>query len=395
MSKLSFSVKFLLVESRSKGTTAPIFCRITVNRKKAEFTTNHLVPINKWSSDSQRVKGDPEITAKLNSIFNDIIKLRDEILYDGEIPTAKLLKERFLRKDETELNLFEYFEECTDQIEFLRDCSKSTWKKYSTVKRHLHKFLKKENKLHVTFEKFDLAMINRLQDFMKIELELSVNTTTKYLKILKTIYNRAKQYGLTNAQPFNAFKFKHQEVNRAYLSDDEVLAIEGVELDNDSLERVRDAFLFSVYTGLRFSDVKSISPNAVVKDFNDEEWLEIDSIVKTGRQHRVPLLDKSLEIISKYSGEAEMTNKLIPMRSNQKVNTYLKVICDLAGIEKNVTFHTARHTFATTITLNKDVPIEIVSEMLGHKNIATTRIYAKITNQHMSRHARRLNEIFN
>jgi site-specific recombinase XerD len=196
---------------------------------------------------------------------------------------------------------------------------------------------------------------------------------------------------LTDTNPFSSFKFKYERTNREFLTKDELDRIIDLELDNESLDRVRDLFLFACYSGLRFTDVSGLTHKSIVKDSQGNEWIQV-IMDKTNDFHRIPLLDKAKEIIERHKDEAEMTGKILPVRSNQKVNAYLKVIADMCNIDKHLTYHMARHTFATTITLSNDVPIEVVSEMLGHKNIRTTQEYAKIQNQYMLGYADDLNK---
>lgn len=392
MSKLSFTVKFYALKNRSKNGLLPLYCRININRKKAEFALRELVDPKKWNEEAQTIKGDPELTAKLNTTYNQLKAIRDDIIDEGRTPTSKEVKAIFLNQDQASTRLLDYLDEYIKQVENLTEFSKSTWKKYNTVKRHLETFLISKNMHEVSIKGLKPEHIRQFELYLKAEAGLSVNTATKYLKLLKTVYNRAIERGYAKTNPMSNFKFKHERTQRTFLSNEELKRLENTALPNESLDRVRNIFLFSCYSGLRFSDVQKLTPKSIVQDKNGNDWIEINTIQKTGDSHRIPLLDKAKEILDLYKDESEITGMLLPVRSNQKVNAYLKVIADLCNIDENLTFHVARHTFATTVTLSNDVPIEIVSKMLGHKDIQTTQIYAKITNQYMLEHADKLNE---
>lgn len=392
MSKLSYSVKFYALESRPKNGKLPLYCRININRKKAEFALREFVDPKKWNPEAETVKGDPEMTARLHSIYNELKGIRDNILDDGRTPTSKEIKDIFLNQDEGSTSLLEYVAQYIDQIELLPHISVSTSKKYKTIHRHLKDFLKSRGFMNVSVKGFKPEHVKEFEFYLNTTANLSVNTSTKYLKLLKTVFNRAMEFGKANNNPMEHIKFKHERTNRTFLTNDELKRIESVELPNQSLDRVRNLFLFSCFTGLRFTDVDNLTPKSIIKDQNGNNWIEIQNIQKTGDAHRMPLFDKANEIIQLYKDEAEITGKLLPLRSNQKVNAYLKVIADMCGIDKNLTFHVARHTFATTVTLSNHVPVEIVSQMLGHKDIKTTQIYAKITNQYMQEYADKLNK---
>jgi integrase len=391
MNKLSLSIKFYLLKNREKSGMLPLYCRININRKKSEFSMNEWVDPRKWSEEGQTVKGSPELSAKIKAVYLELKGIRDQIIEGGRMPTSKEVKDKFLRKDELSSDLIEYLNSYIDQMVEIGDRSNSTLKKYTTVIKHLTEFLEFKKLSNVTLKGFTAINAREFELYLRTTTKLSNNTAVKYLKTIKTIFNRAIEFGLLNKNPLDNFKFKYETTNREFLTQDELNSIIELEVDNDSLKRVKDLFLFSCYSGLRFADVSRLELKSIVKDSSDNEWIQLE-MEKTKDFHRIPLLDKAKEILERHKIEAEITGKLLPVRSNQKVNTYLKVIADLCGIDKHLTYHMARHTFATTVTLSNDIPVEIVSKMLGHKNLATTKIYAKITNQYMQGYADKLNK---
>ncbi len=185
-------------------------------------------------------------------------------------------------------------------------------------------------------------------------------------------------------QRFDLGRF--DKVERGFLSEKELAAIEAKEISIDRISWVRDLFVFSCYTGLAYIDVMRLTPMSVAIGIDGEFWI-ITSRKKTSTAVKVPLLPKALEIIDKYKGDVRALAKgtLFPFISNQKLNACLKEVGDLCSIKKNMTFHLARHTFATTITLTNGVPIESVSKMLGHSKITTTQVYAKVVESKLSK----------
>lgn len=165
------------------------------------------------------------------------------------------------------------------------------------------------------------------------------------------------------------------------------------EISIARLSEVRDVFLFCCYTGFAYSDIYNFEYNAITKGMDGEYWLSTER-QKTGVKESVPLLPVAMGIITKYRGHPYCisANRLLPVNSNQRYNAYLKEIADICGIEKKITSHIARHTFATTVTLANGVPIETVSSMLGHSSIRTTQVYAKVIEKKVSEDMQNLKE---
>ncbi|MFN8353199.1 MAG: site-specific integrase [Spirosomataceae bacterium] len=192
--------------------------------------------------------------------------------------------------------------------------------------------------------------------------------------------------------PYQNFTFKFTKTQRDFLTEDEFEKLQNHSLgDNLSLQKVRDIYMFSVYTGLRFGDAINLKTENIINEKDGGKWIQIIQ-EKTKEPFRVPMLNHAIHIMRKYESESKITGYVLARISHQKLNSYLKVIAAMVGISKNLTHHTARHTFATTIALNNEVPMEIVSRMLGHTNIRTTQIYAKITTQYLKEHTDKLNK---
>ena len=212
------------------------------------------------------------------------------------------------------------------------------------------------------------------------------------MQFFKRIILIARNNGILVGDPFANYKIRLEKVDRGYLTEDEIKIILKKKMVSERLEQVRDVFIFSCFSGLAYVDVANLKEDNIRKSFDGNLWI-ITKRQKTNTDVNVPLLDIPKMILEKYKGKLP-DGKVLPIISNQKLNAYLKEIADVCGIKKNLTFHLARHTFATTTTLAKGVPIETVSKMLGHTNIETTQIYARITNNKISNDMQGLDKKF-
>jgi site-specific recombinase XerD len=214
---------------------------------------------------------------------------------------------------------------------------------------------------------------------------LSNNGVMKHLERLRKMINLALQMEWIDKNPFLAYRLKFEKVDRDYLTKQELAKIEAKDFEMPRLELVKDLFIFSCYTGLSYIDVSNLKQENIVTGIDEEKWI-VTSRQKTNTVVKMPILPKALAVLEKYADHPKSLadRTLIPTFSNQKLNSYLKEIADLCGIKKHLTFHTARHTFATTVTLSNGVPIESVSKMLGHTKLATTQIYARVLETKLS-----------
>ncbi len=387
MDKLSFTTKFFADDNNI------IYLRITVNRKKAEISTKRTIIPKKWDPKSQKAKGDPELNSYLLHIQNEVTRIHSKLINDDKEVTAKLIKDIYLGRDEKSVSLISYLEDHIREIAQLTTQYKpTTIKRYETIQRHLEEFLATVNNENVKLNNVDLKLLSHFDHFLKTKKKISTNTAAKYLTLLKGVFLKALRQETITKNPFANFVFKTTEVTKEFLTQDELTKLESKKIDNDSVNKVRDTFLFSAYTGLRFSDAYDLKASDVKKERDGQYWLTIKKIIKTGKPLRVPLLNKALKIIDKHKKYAEITGRLLPIISNQKTNAYLKILADFVGIDKKLTHHCARHTFATTVTLSNKVPLEVVSNLLGHSNLKSTQIYAKITDQYLKTMTNSLNK---
>jgi integrase len=207
----------------------------------------------------------------------------------------------------------------------------------------------------------------------------------KYITCVKKMAIRALRNGWLQRDPFLGFNMALREVEREALTEEELHAMETKTFPAERLTQVRDIFLFSCFTGLAYADLQKLRRSEISTGIDGGKWI-FTRRQKTDSSSRIPVLPMALDILQKYSDhpQCQIQDKVLPILSNQKMNAYLKEIADCCGISKSLTFHIARHTFATTITLSNGVPIETVSKMLGHRNLKTTQHYAKILDKKVS-----------
>ena len=265
-----------------------------------------------------------------------------------------------------------------------------TLKNYYTTEKYLKRFLKIERKTgDIYLKHLNYAFIIDFENFLRRNVAqlhsrpLTNNGVMKHLERLKKLLNLAQKLEWIERDPFVKFSLKFVRTDRPYLSQNEVDMILNFDFKKKNLNRTRDVFIFSCYTGLSYIDVKNLKKDHIVKGIDGNNWI-FTVRQKTDQIVRIPLLNTAEWIIDKYKEEMESKENLLPVYSNQKLNDNLKEIAAALHINKNLTFHCARHTFATTITLSNGVPIETVSKLLGHTKLSTTQIYAKVLENRIS-----------
>jgi site-specific recombinase XerD len=399
----TFSTTFIIRTSKLKEGLAPIYCRITVDSKRAEISIKRNVKPSDWSNTG-KVKGNSETARQINAYIKQveakIFESYRELLAKNQLPTAEAIRNAYLGinnnlKGMTLNNLIEYHNtEQKDTLEW------GTLKNYLTTQKYITMFLKEVMKTSDVFlsqlsYKFltDFEMFLRKHQPTDHHKPCGNNTVMKHIERLRKMINLAVRNEWLEKDPFIKFQKKLTKSNREFLNNEELHAIENKEFKIARLQQVKDLFVFSCYTGLAYIDVMQLTSENVTRGIDGEFWL-FTSRQKTDSSVSIPLLPKALEIIEKYKENPAVINKgaLLPIISNQRLNSYLKEIADLCGINKNLTFHLARHTFATTVTLTNGVPMETVSKLLGHNSIRTTQIYAKVVETKVSNDMKALKE---
>lgn len=382
--KSTFRVLFYLKKgSEKKNGEVMIMARITIDGKLCQFSTKQSILPNNWSVASGKAKG--KDAGKINALLDDIRSALNTIYHEMQrrdnYVTAEKVKNEFLGHTEKHETILSLFQKHNDNMKQLVGISRTiaTYRKYEVTRRHLADFIHdKYNLSDIPIKEITPMFITDFELYLRTACKCGYNTAAKFLLFLKSIIIVARNNGILTKDPFANYKIQMKKVDRGYLTEDEIKIILKKKMVSERLEHVRDLFIFSCFTGLAYSDVANLREENIRKSFDGKLWI-MTKRQKTNTDVNVPLLDIPKMILKKYKGKLP-NGKILPVISNQKLNAYLKEIADICGIKKNLTFHLARHTFATTTTLAKGVPIETVSKMLGHTNIETTQIYARITN---------------
>mgnify|MGYP003676510415 CR=1 FL=1 len=386
---LLFYLKKSKIDAQGK---CPIYLRITIDGKRTEISTKRTIEIKKWNTQANKAIGRTEdireVNAYLDSLITKVYQSQRDLIQDDKEVTTETLKNKFLGIEDKERTLITIFNNHNNQVEKLvgKDYSKATLTRYKTVCRHLQEFMKYQYKISdISIKRIDHQFITDFDFYLKSQRNCSHNSALKYIKNLKKIILIALANNWLRIDPFLGYKVKFKNIERQFLSEEEIQTMLEKELHTNRLEQVRDIFIFCCFTGLAYSDVKKLSKDNLVFGIDGDKWIETKR-TKTDTRSNIPLLPTALEIIKKYENHPEAVTKdvLLPVLSNQKSNAYLKEIADLCGITKNLTTHLARHTFATTVTLSNGVSMESVSKMLGHKSLRTTQHYAKILDRKVS-----------
>lgn len=389
----TFNLLFFIKKNkiRTNG-TAPIYLRITVDGKAAEIVAKRYIDPKKWDNKSQKAVGNSQ-EAKTQSSY---LKTLEQQVYDfhylmlkeEDFVTAESLKSKLLGTDVSTRMLIPIFQDHNDRIETLvgKDFAPGTLERYKTSLKHTQEFLYwKYKNSDIDITKIDHAFVMDYDFWLRSVRKCANNTAVKYIKNFKKIMRLCMANGWLSKDPFLGYRAKIKEVERPYLTKEEIQSVYDKEFASNRLSQVLDIFLFSCYTGLAYVDVVKLSKSHINIGIDGDKWI-FTNRQKTGTATRVPLLPLAQELILKYEDHPECVNLnvLFTVLSNQKMNSYLKEIANVCGINKELTFHIARHTFATTVTLSNGVPIESVSKMLGHKNLKTTQHYAKILDRKVS-----------
>ena len=383
MEKHCTMVYFSLRESKqNKKGLSPIEVSISTNGKRIYFSTGKYARSTDWNKEKQLVKGKSEeaqlVNSYLTQLRNKIYQKEIELLQMGYLITAELLKEAVADKVEAlnEKSLFEFFEEHNREQEKLvgNGVSKATyWISVYTV-RLLKKFVQQKYKREDLYlRELNLNFIQSFHTFLRIDKGMAQNSSTKHLKLLKKIVNLAVANSYMTTNPFITYKIEREPVEIDFLDEEELRKIINFDTPLPRLERAKDMFLFGCFTGLSYIDIKTLAPEHFEKDNIGRIWIK-KRRVKTGVLSRIPLLPIAKLILDKYKGG----EKLLPIQDPADINKYLKDIAILCDIKKRITFHTSRHTFASTVTLANNISLEVVSKMLGHTNTRMTNHYAKL-----------------
>ena len=383
---MNFKVSFYLRSNyENKEGKSPVMLRIFLGGEMTNFgTTKIFVKKSLWSNATSRLRGRTtealSVNAALDAISTTLYGIYRKYENDESL-SLDLIRTVYFGKNREFTSFLPVFDKFLEDIKQRvgKTIGADSLQKYSVLRRHFAEFLMyKYSRKDIGLNEFTPAVVQDFHLYMSTVAGCAYNTSVKKVKTLKTITIYAQKRGFLLHDPFVNHHFHMEPVDRGFLTDEEILRVANKDLGIQRLELVRDIFIFSCFTGLAYIDVSNLTPDHIVT-MDDKQWI-MTKRQKTSVETNVLLLDIPRAIIAKYSHKTYRDGKLFPILTNQKTNSYLKEIADLCGIKKKLTFHLARHTFAT-MSLSKGVPIESVSKMLGHTNIRTTQIYARITNK--------------
>jgi len=385
---------------------SPIYLRITINGKTSDMSVHRDILYNMWDIKTGMAKPESKQLKSLNNfLFSIQTSIYEHYKYLRETNkelTPQLLKNAYLGiedENEKKITLVGLFKEHNEELEKLIgiDYSKSTVTKYKSTLKHItHYLLLEYHQDDINIEDVNNKFVKGFEFYLKTKKACSHNTVMKYITIFKKIVKIAMANDWLKKDPFVNFKITTKKTERPFLTEEELNILINKTFSVERLEIVRDTFLFSCFTGLAHSDLKKLTENDIQIGSDGKLWVMINR-TKTDSSSHIPVLPVTEALINKYRfhPHCQIKKVLLPVLSNQKMNAYLKEIADICGIDKKLTTHIARHTFATTVTLNNDVPIETVSKMLGHSSIKMTKIYAKLLDKKVGRDMEHLHDKFN
>ncbi len=389
--KQTFTIIFFTRKSRSIPNLLSIYVRITIRSERAEISLQRSIETKEWDNGKGRAKGTSEkariLNAYLDQVYVKLLQCHKELLEEDKIVSSMALKQRFFGEDDvskTLVDLIAYHNETMTHI-----LKKGTTKNYYTTEKYVSSYLRtklKTNDVHLKHLNYrfiaDFEQYLRKSSDKRKQLALGNNGVMKHLERFKKLVNLAVKLEWIAKNPFDQFQLKFNKFDRVFLTERELKLIEDTTFMHNRLEQVKDFFIFSCYTGLSYIDLKELTPDHITRGIDNNYWIYTRR-EKTDELVKIPILPKAWEILQKYRNN-HYSDKLLPLFSNQKINVYLKEIATGCGIRKNITFHVARHTFATTVMLTNGVPIETVSKLLGHTKLSTTQIYARVVESKIS-----------
>ncbi|MFD0762762.1 site-specific integrase [Lutibacter aestuarii] len=390
----TFSILIWINASRAKNNEADLFARITVNQKRVNISLKRKVLLESWDKSKSKIKGNSQEARVINNYIDQtqasIFKAYQELVNERKLITAEAIKARFLGTDQQYYslqNIIDYH-----NTNFAHKLNKATLGLYKTTQSYLMEFVLKEYKTSdIYLRDLNYSFVVQFDNFLRgyklsrNKKRIGNNTIIKHIQRLRKMVTMAFHMEWIERDPFVKYKPSFIKKEREFLSKEELESIENYSTDIERLDLVKDLFIFSSYTGIAYVDIMKLKKDNVVFGIDGNKWI-ITKRQKTNTPVKIPILDQAQYLIDKYRNNerAALNGTVFPALSNQKLNSYLKEIADACKIKKNLTFHMARHTFATTVTLTNGVPIETVSKILGHTKIATTQIYARVIERKVS-----------
>jgi len=393
------SILFWLWKAKqTKDGMVPIYVRITVNGLRDGFSSGKKIHADYWNEETgfavRACKDAVSINNYITKTSKDLERCYNELCDEHDDVTAKMVKDAFLFRPEPKPTLMKAFQVHND--EFAERVTKGigtkgTLMRYERLRVKTLAYLKKKfNATDIILEEIQYSFASGFYHYLLMQ-DIDENASMKYVKTLKQVLTKAVNEGMIVHNLINNFKCPYKDPERDHLEMDELIKMYDKHIASRRIAEVRDVYVFCCFTGYAFETVYALEPENIFTGVDGGLWITKNR-AKSGTEETVPLLPIALEIIERYKDHPYCVNenKLLPVNCNQRFNSYLKELADICDIDKHLTTHTARHTFATTITLENDVPIETVSKMLGHKDIRTTQIYARMTKRKISNNMKML-----
>jgi site-specific recombinase XerD len=391
--KQTFSILFWLEKNRVKNGKASLIARITVNGKRAEISTHRKASILEWNPEAQIIISKSQEAKDINNHLAimkvKILNCQSKLEARGETITAEAIKNEYVGKRIERRTICQGF---AFKLRLLKEevarkkKAEATYDKYDYTLQKIKSFLKHNFKVSdKPLDEIRFSFINDFEHYLSITLNLDNNTTMKYISRTKTVFKMAVERDWIPSNPIASFRCSFIEREPLRLELDELYTLYEKPITIKRLEEARDIYVFMCFTGFAYIDTFGLTSENIFWGIDKQKWITKNR-QKTEGAECVPLLPIPLEIIEKYKTHPYccQSGKLLPVNSNQKFNGYLKEIAAICGINKELTTHTGRHTFATTVTLENDVPLETVGKMLGHRSIKSTQRYARVTKKKIS-----------
>jgi site-specific recombinase XerD len=401
--KNTFSILFWADQKDKKNDDALLYARITVDQKRLNISLKRKIPIVLWDANKKKAKGNSvqarQINEYLTQVNVQLFQCYQDLKFKNQLITAQIIKSEFLGEGDNHKTLNNLIQYHSEKIK--NTLAPGSIRNFAVTEGYISKFLQKKKKTtDIYLKQLDYRFICDFESFLHSfwpeghPKAMSQNTVMKHIQRFRKMVTLAYHLEWLPKDPFIRWKPTFEKTQREFLSQNELSNLETYHFPIERLERVRDLFVFSCYTGISYIDIMELSKDNVHIGIDGNKWI-ITKRHKTKTPVKVPLLEKSLDLLIKYENHpmTEVSGTLFPVITNEKLNLYLKEIAEAAGITKNLTFHMARHTFATTVTLTNGVPIETVSKMLGHTKIATTQIYARVIERKVSDDMNNLRQI--
>ncbi|MDO8316788.1 MAG: site-specific integrase [Flavobacterium sp.] len=380
----------------------PIYVRLTINGERTEFSSKKFIDKTKWSPELAKMKGNTEEARSINSYLDmmrsKVLSAEMDLIHKDEDVSLQNVQSIIKGLYKNHRTLIPIFQDHNDKMKELvgKKYAYGTLQRFEVTLNHIQNFLLwKYNASDILINKVDHAMITDLEFYLRSIKNCANNTAVKYIRNFRKIIKICLNNDWLEKNPFSKYEGKVYEIDKEFLTEEEIQKIYAKKFMNTRLEQVRDIFIFCCFTGLAYIDVQQLRSDHLGIGIDGNKWI-FKNRQKTDTRSKIPLLPIAEDLIHKYSNHPKCINedRILPVLSNQKMNSYLKEIGDVCGIQKEITFHMARHSFATSITLTNGVPIESVSKMLGHKNLRTTQHYAKVLDRKVSDDMNLLREKF-